>query len=113
MVGGKDWEEHNRNLETVLERLKIHNLTLRRQKCEFGQTSIEFHGHQLTSEGLRPSPSKVTAIKEMERPKTKEEFVSFIQMVAYLSRFIENFSSRSEPLRRLTKQGHSFEWNQE
>ena len=113
MVGGKDWEEHNRNLETVLERLKIHNLTLRREKCEFGQTSIEFHGHQFTSEGLRPSPSKVRAIKEMERPKTKEELVSFIQMIAYLSRFIENFSSRSEPLRRLTKQGHSFEWNRE
>jgi hypothetical protein len=49
----------------------------------------------------------------MERPKSKEELVSFIQMMAYLSRFIENFSSRSEPLRRITKQGHRFEWNKE
>ena len=79
----------------------------------FGQTSIEFHAHQFTSEGVRPSPSKVRAIKEMERPKTKEELLSFTQMIAYLSRFIENFSIRSEPLRRLTKQGHSFEWDRE
>ena len=34
-------------------------------------------------------------------------------MMAYLSRFIENFSSKSKPLRRLTKQGQPFEWNQE
>ena len=89
MVGGKDWEEHNQNLGTLLERLTVHNITLRREKCEFGQTSLEFHGHQFTSEGLRPSPSKVRAIQEMERPKTKEELVSFIQMIAYLSRFID------------------------
>ena len=49
----------------------------------------------------------------MERPKTKEELVSFIQMIAYRSRFIENFSSRSEPLRRMTKQGQTFEWKPE
>ena len=66
MVGGKDWEEHNQNLETLLERLTVHNITLRREKCEFGQTSLEFHGHQFISEGLRPSPSKVRAIQETE-----------------------------------------------
>ena len=113
MVGGRDWEDHNRNLETLLERLAAHNITLRKEKCEFGQTSLEFHGHQFTSEGLRPSPSKIRAIQEMARPKTKEELTSFIQMMAYLSRFIENFSSRSEPLRRLIKHGQPFEWNQE
>ena len=35
IVGGKDWEEHNQNLETPLERLTVHNITLRREKCEF------------------------------------------------------------------------------
>jgi hypothetical protein len=113
MVGGKDWEEHNRNLEILFERLTIHNITLRKEKCEFGRTSLEFHGHYFTSEGLRPSTNNIRAIQEMERSKSKEELVSFIQMMAYLSQFIENFSSRSEPLRRITKQGHRFEWNQE
>ncbi|CAB3986704.1 Hypothetical predicted protein [Paramuricea clavata] len=94
IVGGKDWEEHNRNLETLFARLAIHNITLRKEKCEFGRTSLEFHGHYFTSEGLRPSRNKIRAIQEMERPKSKEELVSFIQVMAYLSRFIENFSSR-------------------
>ena len=113
MVGGKDWEEHNQNLETILERLTVHNITLRREKCEFGQTSLEFHGHQFTSGRLRPSPSKVRVIQELERPKTKEELLSFIQTIAYLSRFRKNFSSRSEPLKQMTKQGQTFEWKPE
>ena len=113
MVRSKDWEEHNRNLETLLERLTVHNIKLRKEKCGFGQISLEFHGRQFTSERLRPSPSKVRTIQEMEMPRTKEELVSLIQMSAYLSRFIENFSNRSEPLRRMTKQGQTFEWKPE
>ena len=36
--------------------------------------------------------------------------VSFLQMVAYLSRYISNFSSQCEPLRKLTKVNAKFEW---
>ena len=33
-------------------------------------------------------------------------------MMAYLLRYISNFSSRCEPLRRLTKKDHSLEWTE-
>ena len=46
-------------------------------------------------------------------PKTKEQLVSFLQMLAYLSRYISNFSSRSGPLRRLTRVKAKFEWTTE
>ena len=46
-------------------------------------------------------------------PKTKEELVSFLQMLAYLSRYISNFSSWCEPLRRLTRVKAKFEWTTE
>ena len=85
MIGGKDWEKHNQNLETLLERLTVHNITLRREKCEFGQTSLEFHGHQFASEGSRPSPNKVRAIQEMERPKTNERRACIIHPIDCIS----------------------------
>ena len=37
MVGGVNQEDHDRNLKMVLQRLKDHNLTLGREKCEFGR----------------------------------------------------------------------------
>ena len=112
MVGGTDWDDHNANLAALLQRLKLHNLTLRKEKCEFGKSTIDFHGHLFTAEGLKPSPSKVKAVSECNPPKSKEELVSFLQVMAYLSRYIINFSSRCEPLRRLTKKEHSFEWTE-
>ncbi|KAL9987542.1 hypothetical protein ACROYT_G001867 [Oculina patagonica] len=112
MIGGTDWNDHNDNLAALLQRLENHNLTLRKEKCEFGKSTIEFHGHLFTAEGLKPSPNKVKAVRECSPPTSKEELVSFLQMMAYLSRYISNFSSRCEPLRRLTKKEHKFEWTE-
>lgn len=110
MVGRRDWDEHNRTLAQLLQRLEDHNLTLRREKCEFGRASIDFHRHLFIQEGLKPSPTKIQAVQNCAPPASKEELVSFLQMVAYLSRYIGNFSSRCEPLRRLTKADAKFEW---
>ena len=109
MIGGTDWDDHNANLAALLQRLELHNLTLRKEKCEFGTSTIEFHRHLFTSEGLKPSPNKVKAVRECSPPQSKEKLVSFLQMMAYLSIYISNFSSRCEPLRRLTKKEYKFE----
>ena len=58
LIGGIDKEDHDKNLEAVLQRLECHTIKLRREKCEFGKSTIEFHGHLFTSEGLKPSPKK-------------------------------------------------------
>ena len=42
MIGGLDWEDHNTNLRAVLQRIEDHNLTLRKEKCEFGKTMMNF-----------------------------------------------------------------------
>ena len=113
LVGGTNWDDHNANLTALLQRLEMHNITLRKEKCEFGKTSIEFHGHLFTENGLKPSPNKVKAVSECKPPKSREELVSFLQMMAYLSRYICNFSSRSKPLRKITRKGQKFAWSQE
>ena len=111
MIGGRDWDEHNKSLAQLLQRLEDHNLTLQHEKCEFGKASIDFHGHLFTQEGLKPSPTKIQAVQNCAPPACKEELVSFLQMVAYLSRYISNFSSLCEPLRKLTKVNAKFEWS--
>ena len=112
MIGWVDLADHDKNLETVLEKLKDHNLTLLK-RCEFCKSTLEFHSHLFTSKGLKPSASKVASVNACQKPNTKEELVSFLQMVAYLSRYIDQFSSRCEPLRRLTKENTKFQWGPE
>ena len=110
MIGGLD---HNENLQAVLQRIEDHNLTLRKEKCEFRKTSMTFHGHMFTADGLKPIPDKIRAVQECTPLTTREELVSFLQMVAYLSRYIHNFSSCCEPLRRLTRHNAKFKWTNE
>ena len=61
-------------------------------------------GHMFTAEGLKPSPDKVRAVQECTPPKTKEELVSFLQMLAYLSRYI----SKKEEIRSQLRYEYGF-----
>jgi hypothetical protein len=103
LIGGRDWKEHNSNLNEVLSRLQSFGLTINNKKCEFSKHEIEFYGHRFTENGLKPSRDKVKALKECGEPTTKEGVTSFLQMVGYMSRFIPNFSQIAGPLRALTK----------
>ena len=66
MIGGIDWQDHNANLKPTLQRIEDHNHTLRKEECEFGQTTMDFHGHTFTAVGLRPSPDKIRAVQKCE-----------------------------------------------
>ena len=55
----------------------------------------------LTSEGVKPDPKKVSAIKDMEAPRNSEDVRRFLGHVNYMATFLPNLSAESEPLRRL------------
>ena len=44
IVFSKTSEEHLRNLQTIFDRLKSHNVKLNPKKCNFFQTDIKFLG---------------------------------------------------------------------
>ena len=99
LAGGKDWDEHNKTLDQVLTRLQDHGLTLKLAKCEFGKEEVEFYGVRFTGEDMKPAKKKVRALKECGEPSSKEGVRSFLQMVGYMSRFIQNFAQIAAPLR--------------
>ena len=55
----------------------------------------------LTSEGVKPDPKKVSAIKDVEAPRHSEDDRRFLGHVNYMAKFMPNLSAESEPLRRL------------
>ena len=110
LAGGKDWDEHNKTLDQVLTRLQDHGLTLKLAKCEFGKEEVEFYGVRFTGEGMKPAKKKVRALKECGEPSSKEGVRSFLQIVGYMSRFIQNSAQIAAPLRQLTKSTSTFQW---
>ncbi|KAK2705853.1 hypothetical protein QYM36_016010 [Artemia franciscana] len=73
VVHGATDEEHNSNLEKTLQVAHEKGVRFNREKCIFGKTEIPYFGHILTSEGIKPDPNKILAIRQMPKPKGPEE----------------------------------------
>lgn len=99
LVTGSNEEDHLNNLSAVMERLEAAGVTLKREKCTFMNPSVEYLGHIIDAEGLRPSPEKVRAIQEAPEPKNLTELKSFIGLINYYSKFLSNLSMILSPLR--------------
>src|SRR5437762_1588455 len=70
----------------------------------FGLTnSIEYLGHIVDGDGLRPNPQLVQALVDFPRPKTLKELQSFLGLVNYYRKFIANFSKIALPLTDATR----------
>ncbi len=113
IVFGTTQEQHDKTLEAVFKRLHEKGLTINKSKCLFNQATIKFFGLVFGSEGVSPDPSKVDAIKHATKPTNVAEVKSFLGMTNYCSRFIKDYATISEPLRRLTKTNTPWHWSDE
>ena len=100
-IYGKDQAEYDDNLIKFLKRIRECGLKLNKKKCIFHITELPYIGHIFTSEGVKPDPKKVCAIRNMEAPRNLEEVRRFLGHVNYMAKFMPNLSAESEPLFRL------------
>lgn len=56
-------------------------------------------------DGVRPDPANVAAVTQFPVPKSIASVHSFVGLVSYFRRFIENFSILAAPLYALLKKG--------
>lgn len=53
LVMGRDESEHLMNLDRVLQRLQENGLRVKKSKCDFGKTQIEYLGHVIDGKGVQ------------------------------------------------------------
>ena len=53
---------------------------------------MQFIGHRLTKEGLKPDPAKVKTIFSMNKPDDVAAVQRLMGMVKYLSKFLSDLS---------------------
>src|SRR3979490_3054737 len=77
LIYSKDRAEHQSVTRRVLERLREHKLYLRKEKCEFEQTRIEYLGLIISEGKVEVDPVKVWGVTEWPMPKSRKEVQSF------------------------------------
>ena len=70
LATGASDKEHIKTLNEVLSRLETAGLKLRQEKCAFMLSIVEYLGHYISAEGLRPTPEKIKAIAEPQHHRT-------------------------------------------
>src|ERR1044072_6988181 len=73
IVFSPDRKQHTRNLQKVIELISQACLQIKKKKCKFFQKSLKFLSHEISEEGIRTNPDKITAIKEMQPLPTLKE----------------------------------------
>ncbi|CAB3995792.1 Hypothetical predicted protein [Paramuricea clavata] len=76
----------------------------------FGKTA-EVHDENL-HEDIKSDPSKVSALKQMTKPRDRRELQSFLGLATYMGPFIPNLNSITALLREILKKKNTFEWNE-
>ena len=110
LVHGATQEEHDRRLEAVLQRLSNANVTLNADKCVFNVASVQFLGQIVGPDGIKPDPAKVRAVLEMPVPNNQHEVRSFLGMVNQFSKFTNNLTDMTKPIRELLVKNTVWTW---
>ena len=109
---------HDARLKALLERLEEYNITLRKEKCQFGVPEVKWFGHIYSEQGMAVDPERKQFIKDWKRPVDKKEVKSFLQTVAFCKVFMRPSDGRTYadvtgPLRQLTSKHTRFKWTEQ
>lgn len=110
LVYNRGWAEHLEHLQVVLEVLREQQLFANKEKCNFGQRSIDYLGHVISQQGVMVDPSKVQSIMEWPIPKNVKGVRGFLGITGYYRKFIKDYGKIARPLTELTRKD-GFGWN--
>jgi len=76
----------------------------------FFQKELEFLGHQISREGVKPTQSRNKSIKDTPAPKNKQELQSFLGLITYNAKFMPSLAHTLYPLHLLLRKNTQWSW---
>lgn len=105
--------EHNQRLTEIFQRFRQHNLKIQPSKCSFLRKECLYLGHIITEDGIKPDPAKIECVSKFPQPKNSKDIKSFLGLVGYYRKFIQDFAKIAKPLTKLLKKDEKFIWDNE
>ncbi len=90
LIASENVEMHSKHLEIVFQRLAENGLTINLDKCEFGKTEIEFLGHLVQPNIIKPLPKKIEVVENFKLPENVKQLRRYLGMINFYQRFVPN-----------------------
>ena len=95
----------------VLSSLQRYDIRLKLSKCKLLQEKIEYLGHMVTREGLRPTEENMAALKKAATPTNVTELSSYLGLLKHYIQFLPDLSRLRAPLNALTHSCAEWSWD--
>ena len=104
--------DHVAHLELVFKVLTKAQFFPKRSKCIFGQATIEYLGHIISTSGVALDLTKLQAMVNWPTPLTVKELHSFLRVMGFYRKFIKGYAIITGPFTDLRKKD-GFLWTME
>ena len=109
-VFSKSFNDHLVKLEEIFKVLKLAGMKLNRKMCHLFSNEIQFLGHGIFKDGIRPDPMKCSIVTNYPQPQNVSELRTFLGLTSYFRKFIPNYSKQAKVLTRLLRKDVVFIW---
>ncbi len=100
-------EQHLEDLSRVIDMLGTYardiNIKLHPDKTVVAASTVEFLGHMVSADGLRPMQAKIAAIQALQPPTNATELLALLGLMNYYRGFIPQYAQIADPLVKLTR----------
>ena len=94
LLSEKSVPEHLQLLGEILKLLDQHGVKLKKSKCVFLQSKVEYLGHGIDEQGIHPLPEKVEAIRNAPVPRDVSQLKSYLGLLNYYAKVTPRICQR-------------------
>ncbi|CAG8857104.1 39323_t:CDS:1, partial [Gigaspora margarita] len=111
-IYSETFKQHTKDIQKIFNLIKNANLRINPEKYHFCTNEMQFLGHIVGIEEIKPDPQKVNKLDKLSLPKNISQLRAFLGLASYYCRFIEGFSKKAGPLFKLLKKDEEFKWDE-
>lgn len=99
LVYSKSFQDHKRDLKSVLKTLRLKGVKLNLKKCHLFKREVKYLGRLVSENGYRPDPEDTKALdKCLVAPTNVGQLRTLVGFLGYYRTYIQDFSRKLKPI---------------
>jgi len=103
LIYSESWADHLIHVQQVLETLRQNQFYLKKSKCTFAQSSLEYLGHIISDKGVSTDPTKITDMLNWPTPSSMTKLRGFLGLTGYYRKFVSKYGLLAKPLTNILR----------